>query len=179
MLRRLILVLPLLVAAPALAAEHGAPSKGEGAAGGPPGTNVDLEYLMAPLTGENGKLLGYAYINPRITVASEGLVTPVRDKVPFIQDAFVRDVTTRGIATDHDPRSVDIKGVEARLLANANRVMGPGKVKLVTVCTVQIAELHPTRTPSPLPADAHGDVDAYGNPVKSRCEMTKAPAEGH
>lgn len=179
MLRRLLLALPLLAAAPALAAEHGAPSKSEAATSGPPGTNIDLEYLMAPLTAENGKLLGYAYINPRITVASEGLVTPVRDKVPFIQDAFVRDVTTRGIATDHDPRSVDIKGVEARLLANATKVMGPGKVKLVTVCTVQIAELHPNQTPSPLPADAHGDADVYGNPVKSRCEAAKVASSGH
>ncbi len=45
-----------------------------------PGTNVDLEFLMAPLTGANGKLLGYAYINPRLTVVSEGFVTPVREK---------------------------------------------------------------------------------------------------
>jgi hypothetical protein len=172
MLRRALLPLLLLAAAPALAAEHGA-SSGEAAKGGPPGTNVDFEYLMAPLTAENGKLLGYAYINPRLTVASEGLVSLVREKVPFIQDAFVRDVNTRAVADAAHPKSVDIKGVEARMLANAIKVMGPGKVKMVTICTVQIAELHPTQTPSPRPADALHDVDAYGNPLKSRCEAAK------
>ena len=171
MLRRLILSLLLLAAAPALAAEHA--SGGEAAKGGPPGTNVDFEYLMAPLTAENGKLLGYAYINQRLTAASEGLVSPVREKVPFIQDAFVRDVNTRSVADAAHPKSVDIKGVEARMLANVIKVMRPGKVKMVTICTVQIAELHPTQTPSPRHADALHDVAASGNPLKSRCEASK------
>jgi hypothetical protein len=186
MIRRISLSLVLLAATPALAAEHDAPAGGE-ATTGRPGTNVDLEYLMAPLTGPNGKLLGYAYINPRLTVVSEGFVTPVRDKAPFIQDAFVRDVNTKGIATGDDPKAVDIKGVEARLLASVTRVMGPGKVKMITICTVQIAELHPAQTPSPHPADATHDADAHGNPLKSRCEsaVTAAakpdakPASGH
>ncbi len=29
--------------------------------------------------------------------------------------------------------------------------MGPGKVRMITVCTVQIAELRPTQTPSAKP----------------------------
>ncbi len=169
-MRRLLLPLLLLAAMPVLAAEHGAP---EAAEGGRPGTNIDLEYLMAPLAAEDGKLLGYAYINPRLTVVSEGFVTPVRDKVPFIQDAFVREVNLTGIANAENPMAVNIKGVEARLLANAIKVMGPGKIKMITVCTVQIAVLHPGQTPSPHPADAAHDVDAHGNPLKSRCEAAK------
>jgi hypothetical protein len=156
----------LLLAAPAFSAED-APK------GGRPGTNVDLEFLMAPLTGANGKLLGYAYINPRITVVSEGFVTPVREKAAFLQDAFVREINSRGVAVADNPQKVDIAGVEARLLANANRIMGPGKVKMISICTVQIAELRPTQTPSPKPADALHDVDAHGNPLKSRCEAVK------
>jgi hypothetical protein len=171
-MRRLLLALALFFAMPAFAAEHGAaPAPPKGAK---PGTNVDLEFLMAPLTGANGKLIGYAYINPRLTVVSEGFVTPVRDKVPFIQDAFVRDVNVKSVATAQDPQQVDIAGVEARLLANAVKVMGPGKIKMITICTVQIAELRPTQTPSPAPPDALQDVDAHGNPLKSRCEVAKA-----
>jgi hypothetical protein len=66
-MRRFLLPLLLLLAAPAFAAEPAA----DAPKGGRPGTNVDLEFLMAPLTGANGKLLGYAYINPRLTVVSE------------------------------------------------------------------------------------------------------------
>jgi hypothetical protein len=171
-MRRSLLPLFLLAAVPALAAEPGASA--DAPKGGRPGTNVDLEFLMAPLTGANGKLLGYAYINPRLTVVSEGFVTPVREKAAFIQDAFIRDINARGVATAGNPQKVDIAGVEARLLANVNKIMGPGKVRMITVCTVQIAELRPTQTPSAKPADALHDVDGHGNPLKSRCEAAKA-----
>jgi len=101
-------------------------------------------------------------------------VVQVRDKLPFIQDAFVRDVNARGIATAADPEAVDVAGLEARLMADAVRVMGPGKIRMITVCTVNIAELHPVQTPSPDPTDANRDVDAHQNPLKSRCEADKA-----
>jgi hypothetical protein len=107
-------------------------------------------------------------------VVSESLVVPVRDKQPFLQDAFVRDVNAKGVATADDPQAVDIPALEARLKADAVRVMGAGKIKMITVCTVNIAELHPTQTPSPEPADAHRDVDAHHNPLKSRCEPGKS-----
>jgi hypothetical protein len=104
---------------------------------------------------------------------SEGFVTPVRDKVPFIQDAFIREVNSRGVATEHDPQQVDIAGVESRLLANAVKIMGPGKVKMITICTVQISELHPVQTPSPNAPDSLQELDAHGNPQRSRCEAVK------
>jgi hypothetical protein len=161
--------LVLFLAVPAFAAE-------DGGKGGKPGTNVQMDYLMAPLTGAAGKLIGYAYITSRLTAASEAFVVPVRDKLPFIQDAFVRDVNTRGVATAADPQAVDVAALETRLLADAVKIMGPGKVKQITVCTVNIAELHPRKTPSPEPADAHRDTDEHNNPVKSRCEPDKAEA---
>ena len=167
-MRRFLLPLLLLADAPALAAGD------EAAKPGPPGTNVDLEFLMAPLSGPDGKLLGYAYISPRLTVTAEAHVPAVREKVPFLQDAFVRDVNAKSVAKAGDPQAVDIKRVESRLLANAIKVMGAGKVKTITICTVQIAELHPKQTPSPKPADALGDVDMHGNPVKSRCETARS-----
>lgn len=166
-MRRLLAILCLtLVPLAAHAAE-------DSAKGGKPGTNVPMDYLMAPLTDSGGKLLGYAYISSRLTAFSESFVVPVRDRLPFIQDAFVRDVNARSIATADDPQAVDIPGLEARLLADATRVMGPGRIRAITVCTVQIAPLHPVQTPSPEPADAHRDTDAHHNPVKSRCEPGK------
>ena len=145
----------------------------EGAKGGKPGTNVPMDYLMAPLTNAAGKLIGYAYVTSRLTAMSETMVVTVRDKLPFIQDAFVRDVNTRGVATATDPQKVDVAGLEARLMADAVKVMGPGKIKMITVCTVNVSELHPTQTPSPEPTDAHRETDAHENPLKSRCEAEK------
>ena len=101
---------------------------------------------------------------------SDTFALAVRDKLPFIQDTMVRDVNGDGVATAADPEQVDIPALEARLLADARKVMGGGKVKLITVCTVQIAELHPVQTPAlNQPADMK-DLDAHKNPAKSRCE---------
>ena len=52
--------------------------------------------------------------------------------------------------------------LETRLLADARKVMGAGKVKLITICTVQIAPLHPVQTPAPdaPPDDAARGTDA-------------------
>ena len=154
---------------PASAAEKPA----EGAKGGKPGTNVPMDFVMAPLSNPAGKLVGYAYITSRLTASSESIVTAVRDKLPFIQDAFIRDVNARNIATATDPQAIDVPGLETRLLADAVKVMGPGKVKMITVCTVNIAVLHPVQTPSPDPTDANRDSDAHQNPLKSRCEADK------
>jgi len=162
-------ILVLMAAAltlPVTAAED----KKDGAKGGKPGTNVDMPFLMAPLTDADGKLTGYAYISTRLTALTDIFALAVRDKVPFIQDIMVRDVNSASVATPADPDQVDIPGLEARLLADARKVMGAGKVKLITVCTVQVAELHPVQTPAlRAPADLK-DLDAHKNPVKSRCE---------
>ena len=138
--------------------------------GGPAGTNVVMPFLMAPLTNADGKLLGYAYISTRLTAMSDTFALAVRDKLPFIQDTMVRDVNGDAVATPADPDQVDIPGLEARLLADARKVMGSGKVKLIIVCTVQVAELQPVQTPAlNAPADLK-DTDAHKNPTKSRCE---------
>jgi hypothetical protein len=100
------------------------------------------------------------------------VVTDVREKLPFIQDALIRDINAEPVTTPDDPEKVDIPRVEKRLLSNAARIMGPGKVKLVTICTVQISELHPAQTPAlhAPPEEAAPSGPPPKNPVKSRCE---------
>jgi hypothetical protein len=170
--RAIALILAGLLVFPALAAEEGA--KKDGASkGGAPGTNVDLKYVMAPLLDADGKLVGYAYINSHLTAASDSDTLVVTDKYPFIQDALVHDVNGSAVTTAADPQKVDVAAVERRFLADARRIVGAARVKLVTVCTVQIALLHMTQTPALAPPDAKRDVDEHGNPVKSRCEVEK------
>jgi hypothetical protein len=139
---------------------------------GKPGTNVDMPFLMAPMTNANGKLAGYAYLSTRLTAASEANALLVREKLPFIQDAMVRDVNNAGIATADDPEKVDVPAVEKRLFTDATKVMGAGRVKLITVCSVNIAPLHPVQTPArdvpPEQMIPAGTIPK--NPVKSRCD---------
>ncbi|HJS46224.1 MAG TPA: hypothetical protein VJ753_07470 [Rhizomicrobium sp.] len=162
------------------AAEHGAPKAEHGAAKaehgeakkGAPGTNVDMPYLMAPLIDADGKLTGYAYISSRLTASAEGGGTAVRAKLPFIQDLMVRDVNTTPVTTHDDPEKVDIAATEKRLLASAAKVMGPGKVKLITICTIHISPLKPVQTPArdTPPEQMIPAGTTPKNPIKSRCE---------
>jgi len=164
-----ILAILTAVALPAQAAEETKSGvKEAGAKGGKPGTNIEMPYLMAPLTNADGKLTGYAYITSRLTAASESAALTVREKLAFIQDAFVRDVNGEGVATADDPEKVDIAAAESRLLADAQRVMGAGKVKSMTVCTVQITELHPVRSPN-APPENTSPGPASKIPEKTRC----------
>jgi hypothetical protein len=118
------------------------------AEGGKPGTNVDMPYLMAPMTGADGKLAGYAYISSRLTATSDTNALAVRNKLAFIQDVFVRDVNGAGVAKADDASAVDQPALEARLLADAKKVMGAGAVASIALVQVQIAPLHPTQTPA-------------------------------
>jgi hypothetical protein len=168
-MRKAVFLLLMALAVPARAADDTAPDAKKG---GKPGTNVEMPFLMAPLTNADGKLVGYAYLSTRLTATSDTYALAVRDKLPFIQDAMVRDVNAEAVAGLDDPEKVDIAEIEKRLLADAVRVMGAGKVRLMTVCTVQIAELHPAQPEAPnTPADqmTAGGVPSK-SPIKSRCE---------
>jgi hypothetical protein len=132
----------IALAVPAAAAEKEAPAK-DAATGGAPGTNIDMPFLMAPMTGPDGKLSGYAYISTRLTATSDIIANQARDKIAFIQDAFVRDVNATEIATSGDPRTVNNSVLEARLLADARKVVGAGKIVSIAIVQVQIAPLHP------------------------------------
>jgi hypothetical protein len=122
-----------------------APAAGDKA--GKPGTNVDMPYLMAPMSGADGKLAGYAYISSRLAATSDTNAVAVRNKLAFIQDAFVRDVNGVSVAKADDATAVDQPALQARLLADARKVMGANAVSAIALVQVQIAPLHPTQTP--------------------------------
>jgi len=130
-----------LAIAPAAAEEKAAGKEGDKA--GAPGTNIEMPFLMAPMTGADGKLSGYAYISSRLTANSDVSANQVRDKIAFIQDAFVRDVNAKEIATSGDPVTVDNAALQARLLADARKVVGASKLVSIAITQVQIAPLHP------------------------------------
>jgi hypothetical protein len=133
---------------------------------GVPGTNVEMPFLMAPLTASDGKLSGYAYISTRLTAASAAGALDVRDKIAFIQDAFVRDVNGTAVAKSADSGAVDNPALEARLLADAKRVMGSGKVASIAIVQLQIAPLHPDPAMTPATAPPP-DAPADDKPAKA------------
>lgn len=140
-------LLLLALTAPAFAADGAPPEQKKGA----PGTNVEMPYLMAPMNGADGKLDGYAYIQTLLTATSDINALAVRDKLAFIQDAFVRDVNGPSVASAADPANVDQPKLVARLLADAKRIMGGNRVAAISITSVQNAPLHPTQTPALYP----------------------------
>lgn len=107
-----------------------------------PGTTVEMPYVIAPLTVDD-KLVAYAYISPKIIATSQSAAVDIRDKTPFLQDAFVRDVNGSSIGSKSDPTKVDSEALLARLLEDARRIMGTGKVASVGVVQIQMARLRP------------------------------------
>jgi hypothetical protein len=144
----------LLVAALAalLATSIGGPVRAAEKAGAP-GTNVDMPILMAPMS-KDGMLLGYAYIKSVLVATSPRAAIIVRDKVAFIQDAFVRDVNATPVASAADPFKVNRVQLAARLTAAARRIVGADKVVGINFtggrdAGIEFAPLHPTETPQP------------------------------
>lgn len=107
-----------------------------------PGTSVEMPYLIAPVV-VDGSLYANAYISTRIGASSPAATIVVRDKLAFIQDAFVRDVNAAPIGKPGDPTTVDVPALSARLLADVRRIVGPGLVDRLDIIRIQI---NPLRT---------------------------------
>lgn len=123
---------------------------------GDPGTNVEMPFLIAPMT-KDGKLLGYAYISSHLVATSSSAALEIRDKLAFIQDAFVRDVNTAPVGLASDPAKVDTNLLAARLVNDARRILGSSKIASITFgdgktdSGIQFSPLHPSQTPAPPP----------------------------
>jgi hypothetical protein len=107
-----------------------------------PGTSVDMPYLMAPITVDE-KLVAYAYISSKIVASSQSAAIDIRNKTPFIQDAFVRDVNALPVTASLDATKIDSQALAARLLKDSRRIMGQGKVASIGIVQLQIAQLRP------------------------------------
>jgi hypothetical protein len=168
----------------------GQPALAAGAKEGAPGTNVEMPFLIAPMS-KDGKLLGYAYISSKMVTTSPAASIGVREKLAFIQDAFVRDVNAEPICTADDPRAVDTALLNARLVAAAGRIVGSDKVVRMAFIAIQFAPLHPSEstvnlaTPSEEAAAASAAAPAQdqnktqtGAAAVASSPATSKPAQG-
>ncbi len=119
------------------------PAMAAAAKEGAPGTNVEMPFLIAPMS-KDGKLLGYMYITSKLVASSQSAAIDVRERLAFIQDAFVRDVNGEPIAKPDDPMAVDAALLNLRLVNDARRVVGNSKVDHMVFVRMEFAPLHPS-----------------------------------
>jgi hypothetical protein len=162
MLRRLSLIFFACCLANAASAGEGdkKPAKPE------PGTSVEMPFLMAPMS-QDGSLLGYSYIASKLICSSPAACNLVRQKLAFIQDAFVREVNLKPVALASDPKVVDKDLLNARLTAAAKRIVGADKVQNMTFMEIKFSPLHRSDSTAPAaptePAPATTSATGAGN----------------
>lgn len=118
--KRLALAAALVVAhAPAV---QGAAA---GAADGP--TKIDVPGMLAPMVVEN-RLESYAYIVISLMPGTRDQVLPIREKMAFLRDAFLREVNKASIVKAGDPKAVDAAALKERLTARMNEILPKGMV---------------------------------------------------
>jgi hypothetical protein len=106
------------------------------------GASVVMPYLIAPVV-VGDKLYAYAYVSSIVIGLSPSAAVDIREKTPFIQDAYVRDVNASPIGKADDPQTVDTTALAARLLADAKRIVGTEKVIGVRIVELQMRQLTP------------------------------------
>jgi len=134
-----VLAAALLLSLPARAADEPKTPKEE------PGTHVQMPFLIAPMS-IDGKLQGYSYISSKLVASTPSASVEIRDKLAFIQDAFVRDVNASPTGKAQDPLAIDTAALTARLVADARRIVGNSKVVTITFTQIKFSPLHPKAT---------------------------------
>jgi hypothetical protein len=89
--------------------------------------DIPLPRILAPMIVQN-RLEGYAYIIVVLAPLSRDKVGIIREKVPFLQDAFLRELNKSPIVKADDPKSVDAEAVKARLTGRMNQILPKGTV---------------------------------------------------
>ena len=136
-----------------------------------------MPYLIAPLTDAGRQAAGYAYISSLADRTSRiRYAIAVRDKLAFIQDAFVRDVNgtrvaQRGRSQQRRPAGAGGPPAGRRRQGHGR---GQGRRRSPSV-TIQIAPLHPIQTPLRRDAPRRHDsaAECSREPRKPRCEPPK------
>jgi flagellar basal body-associated protein FliL len=90
-------------------------------------TNVELPAFLAPMLIGN-RLESYAYITVALTPANREKMLAIREKMPFLRDAFLREVNKGSIVKVDDPKTVDTVALKARLLLRVDQIFPKGTV---------------------------------------------------
>jgi flagellar basal body-associated protein FliL len=107
--------------------EKAGESKGEKPPADP---SVGMPMLVAPVM-VNGQMARYVYLGVTLILVDEANKRMMLDKIPYLQDAFLREVHGATIALGEDPEVLDEEGLQRRLLAACAKIVGPDIVKKI------------------------------------------------
>jgi flagellar basal body-associated protein FliL len=105
-------------------------------------TNVEVPAFLAPMLIGN-RLEQYAYITVALTPANREKMLAIRDKMPFLRDAFLREVNKANIVKADDPKTVDTVALKARLLVRVNQILPKGSVSDLKFQSIQMTPIQP------------------------------------
>jgi flagellar basal body-associated protein FliL len=105
-------------------------------------TNVEVPAFLAPMLIGN-RLEQYAYITVALTPANREKMLAIREKMPFLRDAFLREVNKGSIVKADDPKTVDTVALKARLLARMNQILPKGSVSDLKFQSIQMTPIQP------------------------------------
>ena len=105
-------------------------------------TNVELPAFLAPMLKGN-RLEQYAYITVALTPANRERMLAIREKMPFLRDAFLREVNKANIVKADDSNSVDTVALKARLLLRVNQILPKGSVSDLKFQSIQMTPIQP------------------------------------
>ena len=92
--------------------------------------SVQMPMLVAPVI-IDGQLAHYANLSVTLILPDDSNKLMLLDKIPYIQDAFLREVHGLPIILGNDPNVLDDEGLGSRLLSLCEGIVGPGIVKKV------------------------------------------------
>ena len=127
--------LAALILLPAAALAAGAPPE-------PGPADVELPRLLAPMV-VDGRLNGYAYMTISLIPTSPGQVLAIREKVHFLQDAFIRELNRGSIVKTDDPANVDVEATKQRLMTRIHEVLPANTVEDLKFDQIVLAPLKP------------------------------------
>src|SRR5258708_19724262 len=105
-------------------------------------TNVELPAFLAPMLIGN-RLEQYAYITIALTPANREKMLAIREKMPFLRDAFLREVNKASIVKADDPKSVNTVPLKARPLVPINQILPKGTVSDPKFQSIQMTPIQP------------------------------------
>jgi hypothetical protein len=106
--------------------------------------DVTLPTILAPMVAE-ARLENYAYITIVLKPAAPAGVLAIREKVPFLQDAFLRELNAAPIVKTGDPKSVDEAAVKARLISRMIQILPAGTVAELNFEPIVVAPVQAQR----------------------------------
>jgi hypothetical protein len=126
-----LVLLALLCGAPAWAGGHGAKkAEAEGAFAGPRIPTILMPTLVAPMI-IDGALHHYVFLSVTLELTDDNHKSMMLEKIPYLQDAFVREVHGASIAKNNDAALIDDESLKSRLLRASAVVVGPNVVKTI------------------------------------------------